>query len=270
MIIDSHTHLETFEGKYIKPKQRLLDLKKSMKKAKVGKAIILQDIKAKFPVLSAEQILELIKNEKNLFLVGTISILRHTKKDIKKLDNLIEEKSIIGIKLYPGYESFYPFDKRCDSIYDLCEKYDVPVVFHTGDTLGTYAPIKYSVPIYIDDVACKRPALKIVIAHAGNPWIDDSLVVLGRHENVYADLSGLILGPFNQPLTKYLKQSINKIIAWCEGGHKLLFGTDWPINKDSVKGNLMSEYVKFIKSLEITKKDERKILYMNSQKLFRL
>jgi len=41
-------------------------------------------------------------------------------------------------------------------------EYDVPVMFHSGDTYSPTGRIKYSHPIHIDDLAVDFPELKIV------------------------------------------------------------------------------------------------------------
>lgn len=270
MIIDAHAHLDLYYKEYVKPEQRVTDLKNIMKKFGVNKTIILEDIVAKYPPLNTVQILQLIKNEPNMFLVGALKVLSYTKGDLKKFDALLAKKRIIGIKLYPGYETFYPYDKRCNPIYDLCEKYDVPVIFHSGATYGNGAPIKYSMPIHVDEVAIKRKNLRIVIAHVGNPWMDDVMVILYRHKNVYADISGINNGPFTEPVGKYLRESVNKFIAWCGTTDKLLFGTDWPCSRAAFYKTIIGEYIKFVKSLDITKEDESKIFYRNAQKVFKI
>ena len=187
MVIDTHVHIDEYTEKFHSPQERLQHLKQLMKESKVEKALIIQEIEATYKPLSANQILTLIKKEKNLFLIATLNI-KYTKKEYQEIEQLLKTKKVKGIKLYPGYESFYPTDKRCDLIYDLCEKYDIPVIFHSGDTHESLIPIKYAMPIHIDEVACKRRNLKIIIAHLGNPWIDDTMMVLSRHKNVYADI----------------------------------------------------------------------------------
>ena len=67
-------------------------------------------------------------------------------------------------------------------------------------------------PIYIDEVAVKRPNLKIIIAHLGNPWIDETMLILNRNKNVYADISGLILNCFDEYWSKYYQEMIIKIL----------------------------------------------------------
>lgn len=38
------------------------------------------------------------------------------------------------INMYLGYVHQYAYDENYEPAYDLAEGYDVPVVFHTGDT----------------------------------------------------------------------------------------------------------------------------------------
>ncbi|MBU0471334.1 MAG: amidohydrolase family protein [Nanoarchaeota archaeon] len=270
MIIDTHTHIDIYQGEIISPEKRLENLKRDMKEAGVNKAIILTDIEAKSKVLKEEEISSLIEKEKDIFLAGTIKVTNYTQKDLDKLDRLLREKKIIAIKLYPGYEEFYPYEKKCDKIYNLCEKYNIPAIFHLGDTLENKKPIKYAHPIYVDEVAVKRPNMKIVMAHCGNPWIEDTMLIISRHPNVYADISGLFFGPAKQPLTKYLAEKIKMIVAWCGNADKLLFGTDWPCNEQLKQMKSMNENIKFVKSLKLSKEDEEKIFYKNAEKVFRI
>ena len=45
-------------------------------------------------------------------------------------------------------------------------------------------------------VAQAFPNLPIVIGQLGYPWIDETLVLLGKHRNVYADISGVASRPW--------------------------------------------------------------------------
>src|SRR3989344_3032966 len=119
MIIDAHIHIDQYGDSFKSHKERLDNLKILLKKAKVNKAILIQDIEAKGNPLTTKEILDLIKKEKNIYVVGAVKITHHAKKDLQELEQNLKEKKIIGIKLYPGYEPFYPKDKRCDPIYDL-------------------------------------------------------------------------------------------------------------------------------------------------------
>lgn len=270
MIIDCHVHLDRYGEGPIEPKERLAALKKGMQEANVAQAIILQDIEAPQKTLSADDIISLIKDESQFSVVGTIKLTGPAKQDAALLEGLLRKKKIVGIKLYTGYEPVSPNDQRCGPIYELCEQYKVPVIFHLGDTYLSHAPIKYAHPLAVDEVANSRPHLKIVMAHMGNPWITDTMVILSRNKNVYADISGLILGPFQQPLVPFLRDDIKKLIAWCGGTQKLLFGTDWPINAKDAGGNLMKGYISLVNSLGLTNEDKDLVFFKNAQKVFNL
>lgn len=267
MIIDVHTHLDIFTTKEFPLKKRIFDLKKIMKENKISKSIILAttDTGSKAPSMK-ELILE-IENEKNLLLIGTIKITDYNEKDLNELEGFLMKKKIIGIKLYPGYEPFYPNDSRCDAIYDLCEKYKVPVIFHSGDTFGSGLGMRYAKSEHIDEVAVKRKKLKIVIAHLGNPWLTDTMEVLFRNENVYSDISGLFWEDFDEYWRKFYGAEIIKILKWC-GCNKLLFGTDWPCMDKELYFDYQKRYIKFVNSLKISKSDKEKIFYLNAQKVF--
>ena len=71
-------------------------------------------------------------------------------------------------------------------------------------------------------MALEFPELKLVIAHLGHPWMDDTIVLIRKQPNMFADISGLFYRPW---------QYYNSLRLAVEYGvsHKLLFGTDYPI-----------------------------------------
>ena len=87
---------------------------------------------------------------------------------LEEYEKLLRTKQCVGIKLYPGYESIYPGDKRNYPFYELARKYDVPVVFHSGDTASSRGLLKYSHPLEVDEVAVAFPDVRFVIAHYGS------------------------------------------------------------------------------------------------------
>lgn len=270
MIIDAHTHLEISpDDSHPNLEQRVKDLKRFMKEAGISKAVIITLAPFFKNVLNHTQMLDLISKEKDLYLVGTISITQGKKKDLQELDYLLKQKKIVAIKLYLGYEAFLPMDKKCFPIYDLCEKYDVPVIFHTGDTYRGKIPVKYAHPLNLDELAIKRPNLKIIMAHCGNPWVEDAILVIGRNKNVYGDISGWTWGSFNNRDSKFLRPTFERILGWC-GADKILFGTDLCCNHPSVYSSIQKEYVNFVKSFKLSKEEEELIFHKNAQRLFKI
>jgi uncharacterized protein len=137
------------------------------------------------------------------------------------------------IKIYLGYVHRYAYDAEYEAVYRLAQKYDVPVVFHTGDTYSTRAKLKYADPLTIDEVAVDHPRVRFVIAHCGNPWIESAAEVAYKNPNVYLECSALLIGNLDQEPREKIDTFVVRPIAWIfgyiEDPNKLMFGTDWPL-----------------------------------------
>ncbi len=275
MIIDAHTHIGRLPNSIFAKldyESILKLLLKTMKTSGIAESIVIADLHTypKSAIFSPKTsiLLNLTTGLKNIHVIGTIDVLESKKSDLNYLEKLLQERKIVGIKLYPAYKYFYPYDKICFPVYKLCQKYDVPIIFHCGDTLTVpgrpSAKIKYSHPLHIDGVAAEFPDLKIVIAHMGNPWLVDCAEVLYKNNNVYADISGLVVedADLNSSYGKLMKKRIQELCIY-SSPRKLLYGTDWPLAS-------MKTYIKFTKNLGIPKKDLDYVFYKNAVELFKL
>ena len=267
-VIDVHTHIGVIPGGPKIDRARVLQkLLREAKQNKISRVVVIVGFRRKDSWdSSTSEALELTKKLPNVSVIGSLDILRYTKRDLVQFERWLKSKAIVGIKIYTGYQHIYPSDKRCLPIYKLCIKYNAPVIFHSGDTLAGYVDnpkIKYSHPIHIDEVATDFPQLKIVIAHMGNPWLVDCAEVLYKNPNVYADISGLVVGAdLKTPYGKLMKQRIEELIAYV-GSNKLMYGTDWPLCP-------MKDYLKFVSTLNVSKVEREKILSGNAKKTFNL
>jgi hypothetical protein len=124
-----------------------------------------------------------------------------------------------GVKLGPIYAGFDP--TTLDDLYSRCVRHNLPVLIHVGTSFVREGPLEYSRPYLIDAVARNFPDLKIVMAHMGHPWEGETIAVIRKQPNVYADISALYWRP---------KQFENSMGLAREYGvtHKLLFGSDYP------------------------------------------
>jgi len=126
-----------------------------------------------------------------------------------------------GLKLGPIYQNVQPSDPRMLEVYAFCERSRLPVMIHQGTTFVRTAPLRYALPIQLDEIAIRFPKLHMIVAHMGHPWINETLVVIRKHPHLYADISALHYRPW---------QFYNALIAAKEYGvlDKLLFGSDFP------------------------------------------
>ena len=264
MIIDAHTHLNNYEEDRPTPLESRLDaLREQMVENAVDHAVILTSYKVNEHRPSTRQVVDLIRDIPNLHCVAGISIMNYKERDLRELSDLLAADEVRGLKLYPGYEPFYPYDSRCKVIYDLAAEYDVPVMIHTGDTFTPRGKLRFAHPLHLDDVAVDNPGLRIVICHIGNPWIRDCMEVVYKNENTYADVSGLVVGDFEDNFEKYMLQQVREMILYAGEPRYLMYGTDWPICE-------MKSYLRFMRGLDLPEKDHEMIMWQNAAKLYKL
>ena len=140
---------------------------------------------------------------------------------LEEMERCSEDLGLRGIKMYPTLAGFDPTDPTVFAMYEMAQRKGLPILSHLGTSPDPRAVLKYSLPILIDEIARAFPELKFVIAHMAHPWQRDTALVLRKHPNVYADVSGVWLRPW---------QGWEALIGMVEWGvtDKLLFGSDFP------------------------------------------
>lgn len=264
MIIDAHTHINNYhKDRVVSLEDCLNKLLETMDENHVDYSLVLTSYAVNENRPGIKKVVEATRDKKNLGVVAGISYLNYKEKDLRELSDYLAAGLIKGLKLYPGYEPFYPYDNRLKVIYDLAVEFDVPMMFHSGDTYTPYGRIRFSHPIHIDDVAVDNPEMKIVICHVGNPWIKDCMEVVYKNKNVYTDFSGLVLGDFTEKFEIYMKSQLEEMILYAGEPEYLLYGTDWPIST-------MKSYLNFMKQLDLPEEKKELILWKNTAKLFKI
>jgi predicted TIM-barrel fold metal-dependent hydrolase len=269
-IIDCHVHLNHYRGinetkKFLSLEERLKALLESMSNNNIDYSIILSSYKVDLDSPSTSQVIDAIKkyNNKNnkLGVVAGFTIDNHTDEDLKNYRRWLKNGLIKGIKLYCGYEHYYPYDEKYQRIYDMCIEYGSPLMIHTGDTFSNTAKIRFSHPLNLDDVAVDNPELKIVMCHLGNPWIVDCQEILYKNRNVYADISGLIVGNFTLSAEIHYINKIKELLNYVGNPHHLLYGSDWPISS-------MNSYLSFVQKLELNQDSLDLLMFKNALTIF--
>ncbi len=139
---------------------------------------------------------------------------------------LVQEYGVRGFKFHPSMQGFYPNDRKAYVLYEAIQEAGVPALFHTGQTGagagargGMGVRLKFSNPIYLDDVAVDFPDMQIILAHPSFPWQDEALAVATHKPNVYIDLSGWSPKYFPANLVQYSNTLLKD---------RVLFGSDYP------------------------------------------
>ena len=138
------------------------------------------------------------------------------------LESIQEKLGLKGIVLYCSACGFHPSHSRAMRFYESAQELALPVFFHNaGDALGADAVMEYAQPYLLDEIAREFTELKIIIGSMGVPFVEQTLSMVARHKNVYADLT---IRP------KSVWQTYNMVVAAYERGvmDKLLFGSGFP------------------------------------------
>lgn len=139
---------------------------------------------------------------------------------LDELKGAQEELGLKGVTVSPSLQNFHPTDTRAMRLYDECAQRRMPVLFQQNLRFSG-AKMEFARPAFLDEVAHEFSSLPIVVAHMGYPWVDETVVLLAKHRNVFADVASLL----RQPWLSY-----NALLAAHGYGvvDRLLFGSDFP------------------------------------------
>jgi uncharacterized protein len=263
-IIDCHTHVNNYHNEDVESLQQCMDdLQREMRRNRVDVALVLTSYKVSPGRPSTREVVQATRDLTNVYIVAGISYLHFTPDKLTELREYLRDGSVRGLKIYPGYEPFYPNDEKLLGVYELAAEFKVPVMIHSGDTFTPRGKVKFAHPLHVDEVAVDHPDVNFIICHLGNPWFRDCMEVVYKNKNVYTDISGLVLGDFSDRFEEYMHKQIQEMLMYGVEPDKVLFGTDWPISS-------MESYLEFMEELKMPEKDRRKIMYENAASLFKL
>jgi len=235
MIIDIHNHLSPKGNPYRLPVGEYLSV---MDDQGVEKAVILgKDYgligDRQNTNLPDEEVCEFVKDYPDRFIGFTAAHPdRTTAANLERIDRAVNELGLRGIKLNPA-SGFFPNDERLYPVYEKASNLGLPVVVHMGVKPPAEGNrLKYCLPVYLDDVAVDFPNLRIIVAHAAYPWVDDLIMAALYAPNVYVDISTLnqieeVLGyPVILPVLHKLVSAL--------GAGRVVFGSDGIFNIEPI------------------------------------
>ncbi len=180
---------------------------------------------------------------------------------VQTVHRLVDEFGVKGFKFHPSTQAFFPNDTAFYPVFEAIAERGCIALFHTGQTgIGANLPggggikLKYSNPMFVDDVAADFPGLKIILAHPSFPWQDEALSVATHKQDVYIDLSGWSPKYFPPNLVRYA----NTILK-----DKVLFGSDYPMITPD-------RWIRDFEQIDIRDEVRPKIMKLNAAELLGL
>ncbi|NBA94225.1 amidohydrolase family protein [Pseudomonas sp. R5(2019)] len=138
----------------------------------------------------------------------------------------------LAIKINLGFMHVHADDFRLQALYSLARQFDVPVLFHTGDTGWHRSKLKYAHPLSLDEVIVDHPDVNFLLVHSGNPWFTDAAALAAKNHNVWLDLSSIIEGSLSEvsqaTLDRLMVDPIRWMLDYTGKPERLVFGSGWP------------------------------------------
>jgi hypothetical protein len=204
-----------------------------------------------------------------LFPIGIADPRKTGDEHLAAVEAQLRSGQVKALKAYLGYLHIGPDSPHYRPYYELAAQFDLPFIFHTGDTYSERAKVKYAHPLLVDEVAVDFRQVRFVLAHVGNPWLVDAAEVIYKNDNVWADLSGLLVGDdayFHglaaSGALERIAQRIRYALEYTEKPDRFLYGSDWPLAP-------MAAYVSFVRQI-VPEEWQEAVFATNARELFRL
>ena len=278
-VIDSHIHVSNIESfKYTANNISFLDysssgLKEEFQKSGIVAAIGMGLTEQKpdgFPDMASPNPMMLdLEAEIPGFVavcpgINPVLLERNGSAELDNIEMVLSRPDVVGVKIYAGYYPYYVHDKVYEPVYLMAEKYNLSVVIHGGATYSDRCCLKHSHPLEVDELAVRHRYLNIVIAHLGDPWVMDTAVLVSKNDNVFADLSGLVVsdevGIRKIQADRLAMEHVKQALVYAERYKKILFGSDWPLAP-------VMPYIEFVRDL-IPEEFHDDVFYNNALKAF--
>jgi uncharacterized protein len=190
---------------------------------------------------------------------------------VAQLRPLFEKKELqVFGEITNQYLGIAPHHEDLEPYLAMCEELDVPVAIHVGpgppgtpylDKATSNYRATLHTPLMLENVLRRHPKLRLYVMHAGWPMLDDMLVMLYTHPQLYVDVGILDYAFPREEFYRYLRALVGAGF-----GKRILFGSDqmvWPQTIEIAIERIESAPF-------LTDSQKRDILYNNAARFLRL
>jgi predicted TIM-barrel fold metal-dependent hydrolase len=166
------------------------------------------------------------------------------------------------------YRGLSPDDPSLEPFYAVAERLDVPVGIHMGygapgGPYWLYPNYRASLgnPLLLEELLIRHPKMRVYVMHAGMPMVEEILMLMNAHPQVYVDIAADNWGVPRKEFHFILKRLVD-----AGYGRRIMFGSDqmaWP---DSIPIAVAS----ITEAEFLTPEQKRDILYNNAARFLRL
>lgn len=178
---------------------------------------------------------------------------------LAELVHWVRERGFRGLSLRPFMIGLPADDRVYYPFYAKCVELGIPLSIHTSANWTSTAVNDLGHPRHIDPVARDFPELKIVMSHAGYPWVLEAVLLAWKYPNVYLELAAhrpkYLAEPGTgwEPLLRFGQTTI---------ADKVLFGSGW-----FLLGRQPAEVVTEFRALPVRPEVMERWLHRNAETL---
>lgn len=195
---------------------------------------------------------KLIKSKFVGYIVGCVTggcfqIVGYTLAKLIMYDKAYALTTLPELIMQPLFDSFVADDPCVYPVMDFAKAYDIPVFIHCG-----HPP--YSLPWSIALLAERYPDVRVTMIHMGHGhgvYIDASIKMAKRYDNLYLEMSGM-------PMGSKIKEAYETV-----GSDRIMFGIDSPFHHPTVE-------IQKVLSCGLDEAAQQDVFYNNAKKLLRL
>ena len=145
-----------------------------------------------------------------------------------ELERAFTELGAKGLCLHPAKQGFAPDDAVAEPLYELCERYNKPVVFHAGMSWEPGAELSRSNPLVFEHTIATHPNVRFSLTHFGWPWVRETVAMLLKYPNCYTDTSITYIDSPEEMMQRLFTVDMGPL--WYERAlsHQVMFASNTP------------------------------------------
>ncbi len=213
MIVDCHTHLgcEVADVSFGQHSQACKDVDVCFVLAGCGKQ----------PEQANDDLADYVRTNSKAIGFAILNPLSDSIVRVKDLKSRVLDRQLRGAVLYCAEDRFHPSHSRAMRLYEAAEQLNIPIFFHNCPPYSPQAAMEFAQPCQIDEIATTFPKLNIILGRVGDPFVEQTFCLLGKHDRVFGDLT---------IIPHKIWSVYNLVLGAYEAGvmDKLLFGSGFP------------------------------------------
>ncbi len=120
-----------------------------------------------------------------------------------------------GLTIAPADCGCRPTDDRCLAVFERAATRGLPALVANPCLMDPRSVTEFARPALLEEAVRSSPSLRLALGDVGHAWMDESLLMVGKHEHVFAEISGVVSRPwalFTTLVSAYERGVMSKLL----------------------------------------------------------